>query len=328
MSTAEVVRLGPDDGAEWDAFVEAAPQGTVFSTWAFVQSLRTPHSVWAVRDRGVIQAGVVCLEDPREPGAMYPGLFEFTPYQGILLREAASPRRSRRIDHAFRHTDALARHLAERYTRIFLPNSWLLRDVRPFTWLTHDEPDPGRRFRVEVRYTALSELTDRAAIVREMRDGHREGLRAAERAGMETRPGGDFETFRALYLRTFEKQGITVGAGTLELAERIHGAMERAGRGACWTTYLEGRPVSLGYFLLDAKRAYYLWGCSEPEALRLGCSVRNLHDSQAGLLDMGIRELDWVGVNSPQRGFFKQGFGGGIEPYFLLARDAGPVPSP
>ncbi|HLM66768.1 MAG TPA: GNAT family N-acetyltransferase [Longimicrobium sp.] len=324
----EVVRLDEGEMAEWDAFVEASPQGTVFSTSAFVRSLGTPYSIWAVRDGGVIQGGVVCLEDAADRGAMHPGIFEFTPYQGVLVRPAASPRRSRQIDHEFRQTEALVRHLAERYTRIFIANSWLLRDVRPFTWHTHAEPDPARRFRVDVRYTALSELSDAASVRRGMRDGHREALKAAGRAGMETRPGGDFETFRALYLPTFQKQGIALAPETMERAARIYAAMDEAGRSACWTTYLDGRAVSLGYFLLDTKRAYYLWGCSDPEALRLGCSVRNLHDSQVGLLETGVRELDWVGVNSPRRGFFKQGFGGAVVPYFLLARDGGPAPLP
>jgi hypothetical protein len=316
----EVVPLENGELAEWDDFVQASRQGTPFSTSAFVRSLQVPYSIYVTRDAGGIQSGIVCLE--AGPDAMYPGVFEFTPYQGVLVRPAASPRRSRQLEHEYRQTDALVRHLAERYTSIHVANSWLLRDIRPFTWHTYFEPDPCRRFRVDVRYTALSELDGPESIRRDMREGHREALKAAGRAGMETRPEGDLDTFRRLYLATFQKQGIAVAPETLELAGRIYQAMDEPGRSACWTTYLDGAPVSLAYFLLDAKRAYYVWGCSRPEALRQGCSVKNLYESLVGLHGMGVREVDWVGVNSPRRGFFKQGFGGRIEPYFVLARDA------
>jgi len=30
-----------------------------------------------------------------------------------------------------------------------------------------------------------------------------------------------------------------------------------------------------------------------------------------------IREIDWEGVNSPQRGWFKLGFGGTLQPYYI-----------
>jgi lipid II:glycine glycyltransferase (peptidoglycan interpeptide bridge formation enzyme) len=86
-----------------------------------------------------------------------------------------------------------------------------------------------------------------------------------------------------------------------------------------FTSYTaEGEPGSVVVFGIDDKRAYWLWGASNPE-------LRDAHTGTAVVWDGMMKlareegiEVDLEGVNSPHRGWFKLSFGGTLEPYWQV----------
>lgn len=81
----------------------------------------------------------------------------------------------------------------------------------------------------------------------------------------------------------------------------------------------QGEIKSGALFLLDNKRAYYLLGFShDREFSYMGSSVLWYALS---CLSKKVSEIDFEGINSPKRGWFKLSFGGTIVPYYCLTKD-------
>ena len=80
----------------------------------------------------------------------------------------------------------------------------------------------------------------------------------------------------------------------------------------------EGRVGSMAIFLLDQRRAYYLFGANDPKMRSQHTGTAVLWDSFYLLADLGFLEVDLEGINSPNRGWFKLSFGGSCVPYYVM----------
>jgi len=75
---------------------------------------------------------------------------------------------------------------------------------------------------------------------------------------------------------------------------------------------------SMAFFAWDNKRAYYIFGASDPDKRNGHSGTNVLWEAFYDLSKMGINEVDLEGINSPQRGWFKLSFGGDIRPYYEI----------
>jgi len=73
---------------------------------------------------------------------------------------------------------------------------------------------------------------------------------------------------------------------------------------------------SVLFFLLFKKEAYYLIGANNPTMRNTGASTYLFSESFKELKEFGIDFIDFVGVNSPNRGDYKTSFGAELYTYF------------
>jgi len=89
-------------------------------------------------------------------------------------------------------------------------------------------------------------------------------------------------------------------------------------RGALFLAHnKDGMAVYCAFYGWDCKRAYYLFGAGHPEIKETwqGTLV-HWHAFKELVRQHHVDEVDLEGVNSPQRGWFKLGFGGDLRPYY------------
>lgn len=313
MSALELVTL--DDDAAWDAGVAASAQGTVFASAAYLRALDLPTRRYAVRagQRVVALLPAVLAAGPDSLAAP-----PYTPYQGPMFVHEPGLKPRQRVLDEFRIGEFLVAELAQRHRRIAMPLHWSFQDVRPFLWHNYHEAG-APRFAVTPRYTALLDLRtlDLEAYPAEVRACRRQELRKA--AAHEVGSSTDLDGFMALYEQTFARQEIELGGDTLSLVRRIaRGALDGGyGRlSACRTA--QGL-ASMYLFLFDARRAYYLFAANDPAQRNSGAATRLMFDAIADARGRGLQELDFVGVNSPNRGDFKLSFSPELALYFDVA---------
>ena len=68
------------------------------------------------------------------------------------------------------------------------------------------------------------------------------------------------------------------------------------------------------------KRSYYLYGAGNPKLSELGRYFAHWKAFEYLAKEQSIQTIDLEGVNSPNRGWFKLGFGGDLINYFKVSR--------
>jgi hypothetical protein len=305
------------DHATWDAWVEQSPQGTAFSKVAFLRSLSTPFRLFAVESAGRPAALVPVIEDKAGNAVRFP----FTPYQGILFLPDPQSEPRQQVLNEFRLTEFVVSQLTARYREIAMALSWNFQDLRPFLW--HNHGAARGHFGTQPRYTAVLDLDliEPEGYAAQVRASRRQELKKA--AGYSVKEETQLDDFLRLYSGTFARQGIAVDDARLALVGNISRDALSNGYGRLSSCSTENGIAAMSLFLYDSRRAYYLFAANDPAQRDSGASTRLMFDNILEAKRRGLRELDFVGVNSPARGDFKLSFNPELKLYFELNYSSG-----
>lgn len=301
------------DYAAWDAWVELSPQGTVFSKVGFLRSLGAPFRLFVVDDGAATVALVPLIEDAVGNAVRFP----FTPYQGVLLIPSRQAQQRQRIVDEFRITEFVVGALTQRYRSLAMALSWNFNDLRAFLWHNHDVAG-APRIVSQPRYTAVLDLAavDPAGYASELRACRRQEIRKA--SGYVVEEASGLDEFLMLYAQTFARQDIPLASDRLELVRKICESALAGGYGRLTGCRTPEGIAAMTLFLHDSKRAYYLFAANNPSLRHTGASTRLMFENILDAKRRGLRELDFVGVNSPARGDFKLSFNPELKLYFEL----------
>jgi hypothetical protein len=249
-----------------------------------------------------------------EGSCMAQAPYVFTPHQGIMFaRRVSELAHQKRLTTEFRITEFLVDALLSLYSNFSMSFSPFFNDLRPFLWHNHGH-DGQPKFAVRNRYTAHLSLVD-FELCRYLA-----GVRTARRQEFKkntavVRQSDDLDLFLRLYRQTFERQGISVDAQTLGTVRSICSMALNECYGNLSCAQVDGRTASMAFFLKDSDFAYYLFGASDPDMRDANASSKLLIDTIASFAQQGIKNFDFVGVNSPQRGDYKLSFNATLVPY-------------
>jgi Acetyltransferase (GNAT) domain len=300
------------DMLAWDAWVDASPQGHVFSKAAFIQCLGLTYTCYEVTTpQGEVLAGAVILEDGI---GMAKAPFAFTPHQGIVFANSVAQQPSqKRLTVEFRITTFMIEALLDIYPNFSMALSPYFKDLRPFLW--HNYGLEGMpKFEVKHRYTGHVnlqnfELTEFLKTVRSVR------RQEYKKSQVQIQKADDLLLFLNLYQQTFERQGLAIDADTLGLVQRICEQALGKGYGYLSAAVVDDRTASMAFFVSDSRCSYYLFGANDPAMRETNASSKLLLDNIALSAQKGLQIFDFVGVNSPQRGDFKLSFNAELVPY-------------
>ena len=296
----------------WDALVNESPQGHVFSSSAFLESLGAPYTCYVVTSpQGEVLAGAVIMQDGNQ---MARAPFAFTPHQGILFAKSISALgQQKRLTAEFRITTFFIESLLNFFSNFGMALSPYFKDLRPFQWYNYGKND-FPQFEIRQRYTGHVSLFDfeinsYLSTVRTVRrQEYRKTLAVIE-------PSNDLKSFLKIYQQTFDRQGIAIDSPTLSLVESICSKALENGYGHLSCAKVDGQSASMAFFVTDSKCAYYLFGVNDPDLRDAHASSKLLIDNIAIFAAKGLGKFDFVGVNSPQRGDFKLSFNAELIPY-------------
>ncbi len=301
------------EDALWDHFVDESSQGSVFSSSAYLSSLAASYSRYQLKNRqGDSLAAATIFE---ENGAMHRAPFPFTPHQGILFSEKLNSLPShRQVAKKMEITEFLINQLIARYGNFHMSLSPAFEDLRPFAWHNfHSAAAP--RFAIVPRYTARLDLHDfdLSSYLSSIRSVRRQEYQKSTAVISET---DDIETFIAIYVKNFERQNIAIDENTLQRLRCIIRTSLSGGFGRLCVAKVDGHPASMTLFVHDSRCAWYLLGANDPEWRKSAASTLLMIENIRHYAEKGIPSLDFVGVNSPQRGDYKLSFNGQLIPYF------------
>ncbi|MEH1856991.1 MAG: GNAT family N-acetyltransferase [Nostoc sp.] len=317
MNTKDFVINWQEIANVWDDFVENSPQGTIFAKTEFINALGVNFQIITVYFRQKIVAGTVILFS--EDCKTLPAPFPFTPYQGLLLADNCTKTDHKRNCEELLILTWFIEQLVEKFEKIYLAHSWQLHDIRPFQWYNYHTPEKGK-FEVQLRYTGILKLTRfdsfdfYLSCIRAVR---RQEMRKAIKNKLSIQVSDNIEILDKLHREVWARQGIENTEKESYLLKAITQKSLAKGFGILKVCYLDKIPVSAILFLFDRKRGYYMFAGNNPEYRETGGSTFLLLDLIEECFKRKLQEVDFVGVNSPNRGDYKLSFNPEIKPYFI-----------
>ncbi len=255
-------------------------------------------------------------------GQPYAGQYPFTLYQGVLLSPelCCRPPHSR-TKRTLEVLDFLLAELEKQYSRLIICQHHRFEDLRSFSWFHYHEPQRGR-FRIELEYSGLLDLAQVADFdqyLGSIRTVRRQEYRRCQANGFSVHPSNDLELLDRLHKLTFARQGIDRDPHEVCLLQSISRAALEHGFGELVTCDApNGTIASATLFLYDQRCGYYLVSANDPEYRNSGSGTYLMLENIRRCQAKGLHAVDFVGINSPNRGDFKTSFNAAPVPYFLL----------
>lgn len=309
----------------WDAFIRASHDGTLFITSNYLTHVGCRLGLYRCYNANELRAVVAVVENTDGTSAI---LDDLVIYSGICFGAPThGQNRAQRNSERHELTTFIAAQLADRYRQVEFALAPSIIDVRPFLW--HNYGQETGRYSIDVRYTSYLDIGDFASAspmddieaYREATGARRQQIRYARRDGVVTDEFSDVGLFVDFYRRTLERQGEAVQAQTLERMATLVTALLGSGTARMFVSKTrEGVAGSAAVYAFDDRRAYYLFGASDPGLRDSPTGTAILWDAFGKLAARGISTIDLEGVNSPQRGWFKTSFGGELCPYYQIAK--------
>jgi len=303
------------DHAEWDALLAGSAQQNAFCYSDFLSVMPSPCALWVLERKSAPVAGAIVFSDGN--GSL-PAPRPLTTYQGIFLLPPRAEVHSK-TRWEVETVSLLLERLSAHYESLSFSLHPSLADIRAFQWFNYRSPDQNR-FSIDVAYTGILDLSRFAhfeAYLASVRSARRQDLKKAISAEVSAAESDDIDTFDRLHEATFARQGLVRSPDEREFIRGALAPLLRSRRGRMLLAMSpERKPVGASVFLHDKTTAYYYFGACDPAWRSAGVSTFLILESIRSAWGAGLRSVDMVGMNSPQRGDFKASFNAEPRSYF------------
>lgn len=312
------------DAGEWDRLVERSAQGTLFSERLYLDLAGVPYDLYLICQGRQTKAGVCVIRTADGSGCR---LDDLVIHNGIMFLPDRTKKAVRQRFEQFELTEFAVAELSRRYDPIELALAPQFEDLRPFLWYNYHSGNPDKKFSLDLRYTTYVDLSELAgheqspmesATFRAMETLRQRHVREAAKKGGGARRGDSSAVLVGYYRELMTRQGEPAAEDKLSRIARMVDGLIASKRCAVYEVLNhEGTVVYVVAYGWDSKRAYYLFGAGHPEVSEPWQGTFAHWFAFTDLAQrLGMIEADMEGVNSPQRGWFKMGFGGDLHTYF------------
>jgi len=299
----------------WNKYTDMSEQGTIFLKLDFVKSLNVAYKTYIVSKGDTPVAGCMVLID--EQGQFFSS-YNFVPYQGFFFIDSNEETTNNKVvTRQFEITEYLINYLVSIYGGVSQTH-FRLQDYRPFLWHNYHTPERGV-FKLVLKYTSIlnleqyNNIEEYLAAIRTVR---RQEYKKAKDSEIKIIDSTDVDLLCGLHGLTFLRQNIRQDPAEENLVRSISKSAIEKGYGRLQMAMIDDKPASAILFLLDKKRGYYMFGANNPEYRKSFSSTLLLIENIWKCKVDGLKEVDFVGVNSPNRGDYKLSFNGELIPYF------------
>lgn len=280
----------------WDDFVKKSSQNNIFCKSKYLKTLKVNYE----------KVGIANNNDELILGnIVFDNNFHFskvpTLYNGIIL--------SSKIDKPYKVIDAMDYYLDEAvklYNRIYIRSHYNFEDIRSFSWYNYNKKN---KFKINPYYTGVLNLKN-INLNKTINSGRLQSIKKAVKKGYSSNIEHDIEILDFLNNETFKKQKIVRGEVASFFAKVVSvNSLENSYGRLMITRNKNSNPVSASLFLYDDGIEYYLAGGTNEEGLENGGASLNIYNQIQNSINQNSSLIDFVGINSPNRGYFKTSFG-------------------
>lgn len=308
---------------EWDKFVNDSENGTIFSSSIYLQNSGLDFKLFYIFNKNELRAAISLLESREKRGTI---IDDLVIYNGLIYSQPTyKQNNSQRNSEQFRIQEFVANELTCLYDYIEISLHPTVVDIRPFLWQNFGSTMP--KYVPQIRFTSYLDISDfrtkekceEISVYQQASYSRRQQIRYALKKGYKTLHSNETTVFMDFYKKTFARQGLQVDPGKISRMQKLLDSLLAGNVARIFVSQNQcGENESMAVFCWDSKRAYYLFGASDPSKRSGHGGTAVLWNAFLDLSQMGIDLVDLEGINSPNRGWFKLSFGGNVIPYYEL----------
>lgn len=303
---------------DWDNFIKTSPQKSIFITSKFLKSLNTNFDlITCTNDNNEIIAGCPIILDNDDKA--YKNIYPFTQYVGIILKNFSEYSNHKKISKEFKITEFFIDELIKKYKHIAISQHYNFTDLRPFQWYNYHQKENGV-FNINISYSPILNLSHYNSY-----NDYYDSIRPVRRQEYKKNVSkikliktDNTDILVNLHKKTFERQGIVESNEQLKLVKSITQSALTNNYGDLTVAYLDEVPISAILFLYYGQTAYYMFGANDYEYRNLFANNLIMLDLIKRAFETDIKEIDFVGANSPNRGDYKISYNGDLKHFYIL----------
>jgi hypothetical protein len=311
---------------EWDGILNNSKQSTFFCTSLFLKNSGSKYHLWKVLQGQEFKAGVCLNVDNSEKNSIEN---ELVIHNGIFFNLDSKRILAKVREDEFQITNFIIENLVKKYDKIFLSLDPSIKDVRPFQWYNYGEPK--QKFNIEIKYTSILDLKemdsnlkdDDLILFKNLEPVRRYSVRQAIKEGFNVEFSKNDKDFLILYknflkkndLKNYDQKILTISNIIKDILNNNQGIISNIYDNCNNLIY----SIVTGW---DAHKAYYLYGVGSDKYKKpWQGTIGQWSIFRYIVNNTNIKKFDFEGVNSPQRGWFKLGFGGDLINYYQIKYD-------
>lgn len=291
--------------SNWDNFVKTSRQNNIFCKSKFLNKLEINYKkVGIVDEKNQLLIGCILFDEKYD-------FFKIpTVFNGVILNS--------KINKPYKKvnlTSFFIEEIFKFYDHVYIRSHYDFNDIRAFSWHNYNK---NKRFKITPMYTGVLDL-ENINLKRSINNGRMQSINKATKEGYVSNIENDIEILDYLNEKTFDKQKIKRGEGLKFFSKTIaEDSINNDYGRLIITRNKNSNPVSASLFLFDDNMEYYLVGGTNEEGLEGGASSLNIYNQIEISIKQKSKNIDFVGINSPNRSYFKSSFGCESKVYFEL----------
>lgn len=292
----------------------ANESGSIFNTLPWIALYANNLEHYGIFDNDQKLIAAFYLYKTKQFGLTYYKNPPYTPHIGLCYKNKATNKAN-----ALAFDKNLSTELADfihslKCGLLTLAMPTTIKDVQPFIW---------KKFKTIPNFTYHLNLhlpVDQ--LLQNMASDKRNSLKKAEKDGIRTIQVSDYSIVEQLILKTFSRKQKSLDAA---FVHKILHQFSNSDNSFAFVSYLNDKPISSAFCLIDQTTCYYLLGGYDSENKHQGAGVSTIWNAILHAKKKGLGTFDFEGSMLPEVEKFFRGFGGDLIPYYTINNALLPV---
>lgn len=292
----------------------AAESGSVFNSASWIDLYGKNLEQYGIFDNDQKLVAAFYLYKTKMFGLTYYKNPPYTPHIGLCYKNKSS-NKANALTFDKNIITELADFIASLKSGLFtLAMPADLTDAQPFIW---------KKFKTIPNYTYHLNLNlSSEQLLQNMASDKQNSLKKAEKDGIQTMLTTDYAIVEQLILKTFSRKQKSVDAA---FVNKILFKFSNPENSFAFVSYLNKKPISTAFCLIDNNTCYYLLGGYDNENKHQGAGVSVIWHAIQYAKEKRLTIFDFEGSMLPEVEKFFRGFGGDLVPYYTINRALLPV---
>jgi len=315
-----IKKLKNNEDSIWDNLVNNSDQETVFADSEYLKNSGENFVRLVIYKGSELKAGIYFVLDNN----LNIVNSELVIYCNILFKNNKNQKQVNLTREKFKITEVIVDFLVENYKNINL-TLYDIVDLRPFIWKNYN--NNLNKFSMILHYTSVLDISEfflrkkdkDMKLFENLDDKRKNDIQKAMNAKYKLTSKDNTDDFIKVMKDMLNSKDVKVGKSFFNNTKFLLRKLLELDM--CKIFSVEDNKNNVLYycvFLFKNNKGYYLFGAGNRELMSRFAGTFCIWESMRQLSRIGISEINFEGVNSPNRGDFKLSFGGNLEQYFEL----------